>query len=83
MANLYIQSTLNMDYLSTVAQTVDCVCSIISNHGLNLPETSPFFVCPNRFDEHPFSNVYITWDVSLCCLGEVDSFYKQKFDRNP
>ena len=29
----------------------------------NLPETNPFFVYPNGFDEHLFSNVYITWDV--------------------
>jgi hypothetical protein len=28
-----------------------------------LPETSPFFVCPNGFGEHLFSNVYSTWDV--------------------
>ena len=29
----------------------------------NLLETSPFFVCPNGFGEHIFSNVYSTWDV--------------------
>ena len=29
----------------------------------NLPETSPFFVCPIGFGEHLFSNVYSTWDV--------------------
>ena len=29
----------------------------------NLPETSPFFVCPNGFGEHLFSNVNSTWDV--------------------
>ena len=23
--------------------------------------TSPFFVCPNGFNEHLFSNVYSTW----------------------
>ena len=27
----------------------------------NLPEISPFSVCPNG--EHFFSNVYSTWDV--------------------
>ena len=29
----------------------------------NLPETSPFFVCPNGFGEYLSSNVYSTWDV--------------------
>ena len=29
----------------------------------NLLETILFFVCPNGFGEHLFSNVYSTWDV--------------------
>ena len=29
----------------------------------NLPETSPFFIGPNGFGEHFFSNAYSTWDV--------------------
>ena len=31
---LYIPSTLNID-LDTVANTIDCVCSKMLNHGLN------------------------------------------------
>ena len=32
---LYIPSTLNTDYLLCVADTIDCVCSKILNHGFN------------------------------------------------
>ena len=31
-----------------------------------MSETSPFFVCPNGFGEHLYSNVYSTWVVWLC-----------------
>ena len=42
--------------------------TFVSNQSLldvkaNRPDTSPFFVCPNGFGEHLFSNVYSTWDV--------------------
>ena len=39
--------------------------SVLLDVHANLPETSPFFVCPNDFGEHVFSNVYSTWDVQL------------------
>jgi hypothetical protein len=32
--------------------------SVLVDVYANLPETSPFFVCPNGFGEHLFSNVY-------------------------
>jgi hypothetical protein len=43
--------------------------SVLLDVQANLPETSPFFVCPNGFGEHLalvstfISNVYSTWDV--------------------
>ena len=37
--------------------------SVLPDVQANLPEKSPFFVCPNGFGEHLFSNVYSTWDV--------------------
>ena len=33
--------------------------SVLLDVQANLPETNPFFVCPNGFGEHLFSNVYI------------------------
>jgi len=39
--------------------------SVLLDVQANLPETSPFFVCPNGFCRHLFSNVYSTWDVQL------------------
>jgi hypothetical protein len=39
--------------------------SVLLDVQANLPETSPFFVCPNGFGEHLFSNVYSSWDVYL------------------
>ena len=39
--------------------------SVLLDVEANLPETSPFFVCPNGFGEHLFSNVYNTWDVRI------------------
>ena len=37
--------------------------SVLLDVQANLPETSPFFVCPNGFGEHLFSNVYSNWDI--------------------
>jgi len=37
--------------------------SVLLDVQANLPETSPFFVCPNGFGEYLFSNVYSIWDV--------------------
>jgi hypothetical protein len=37
--------------------------SVLLDVQANLPETSPFFVYPNGFGEHLFSNVYSTWYV--------------------
>ena len=31
----------------------------------NLLESCPFFVCPNGFDEHLFSNVYSAWMYNI------------------
>ena len=39
--------------------------SILLDVQAYLQETSPFFVCPNGFGGHFFTNVYITWDVYL------------------
>ena len=39
--------------------------SVLLEVQANLPESSPFFVSPNGFGEHLFSNVYSTWDVQL------------------
>ena len=33
--------------------------SVLLDVQTNLPETSQFFVCPNGFGEHRFSNVYV------------------------
>ena len=44
--------------------------SVLLDVQANLPETSPFFVCPNGFAEYLFSNVYGTWDVQLYSEGE-------------
>ena len=36
ISKLYIPSTLNTEYLLTVAHTIDCVCNTISNHGFKI-----------------------------------------------
>ena len=39
--------------------------SVLPDVQANLPETSPFFACPNVFGDHLFSNVFSTWDFDL------------------
>ena len=48
--------------------------SVLLDVQANLPETSPFFVCPNGFGEHFFSNVYST-------LNSNSKRLKRKFHR--
>ena len=45
--------------------------SVLLDVQANLPETSSFFVCPNGFGEHLFSNIYSAWDVELWKTGEL------------
>ena len=37
--------------------------SVLLDVFANLPETSPFFVSPNSFGEHLFSNIHSNLDV--------------------
>ena len=51
----------------------------------NLPETSPFFICPNDLGKHLFPNVYRTWDVKFGYSEKATKFEKifdLKFDIN-
>ena len=40
--------------------------SVLLDEEANLPETSPFFACPNGFGEHLFWNIYSTFLNFLC-----------------
>ena len=42
--------------------------SVLLDIKANLPETSPFFVCPNGFGEHLISNLY---SIYLGCITLV------------
>ena len=42
--------------------------SVLLDLQANLPETSPFLVCPNGFGEYFLKIVYSTWDVELCLV---------------
>ena len=43
--------------------------SVLLDVQANLPETSPFFVCPNSFGKHLFSNVYSTYLGCITLTG--------------
>jgi hypothetical protein len=42
--------------------------SVLLDVQADLPETGPFFVCPNGFGEHLFANVYSTWELGCISL---------------
>ena len=53
------------------------------NVQANLPETSPFFVCPNGFDEHLFSNVYSAWMYNIGVGARLQVQKTEDLDRTP
>ena len=48
--------------------------SVLLDVQANLPETSPFFVCPNGFSEHLLSNVYSTYILGMYNFGRAMKF---------
>ena len=44
--------------------------SILLDVQANLPVTSPFFVCPNGFDEHLFQIIIVLW---MCMVPKYPS----------
>ena len=73
LSKLYIYPKYSKHWLSTVADTINCVCNKILNHGLNhelLFSLFKFFVWKNILNYLENLNSYFVWYFSFTwCTG--------------